>query len=132
METTIIRQTASFKANPQDIYEALMDPKKHSELTGGNAVTSRKVGGHFTAYDGYVEGKNIELIPDKLIVQKWRGSDWPEGHFSTVIFLLEEVDENTRLTFIQVGVPEDQFADISEGLREFYWRPMKKLLEKRE
>jgi activator of HSP90 ATPase len=124
-----IKQTATFKASPHDVYEALMDSKKHSEFTGGKAVISRKIGGKFTAYDGYAEGKNTELTPDKKIVQTWRAGDWPEGHYSQVTFLLEEVDGKTRLTFTQIDVPDEQSSDIAQGWRDYYWKPMKKMLE---
>ena len=43
-----IRQTVTFKASPHAIYEALMDSKKHSEFTGGEAKISRKIGGKFS------------------------------------------------------------------------------------
>ena len=34
METKTIRQTITFKAPPHDIYEALMDSRKHAKFTG--------------------------------------------------------------------------------------------------
>ncbi len=67
-----IKQSVTFKASPHAVYEALMDSKKHSAFTGGKASISRVVGGKYTAYDNYVNGKNIELVPDKKIVQSWR------------------------------------------------------------
>ncbi len=125
-----IRQTATFKVSAHDVYEALMDAKKHAVFTGGKATISRKVGGKFSVFDGYAEGKNVELIPDKKIVQTWRASDWPEGHYSRVTFMLEESDGKTKLTFTQSDVPDEQSADISQGWRDYYWKPMKELLEK--
>lgn len=130
MDVKDIRQTIIFKASPHEVYEALMDSGKHSEFTGDKAVISRDVGGRFTAYGGYIEGENIELEADKKIVQKWRGSDWPEGHYSKVIFLLEKVKEGTKLTFTQKGVPAGQHKAISDGWHEHYWEKMKKMLEK--
>jgi len=111
------------------VYEALLDSGKHSEFTGDKAVISREVGGKFTAYGGYIEGENIELEADKKIVQKWRGSDWPKGHYSNVIFLLEKVKEGTKLIFTQTGVPADQYKAISDGWHEHYWDKMKPMFE---
>jgi uncharacterized protein YndB with AHSA1/START domain len=71
----LIQQTVTFKASPHDVYEALMDSKKHAAFSGGKASISRKVGGRISAYDGYITGKNIELIPDQEIVQDWRAVD---------------------------------------------------------
>ncbi len=63
-----IRQTVTFKASPHEVYEALMNSRRHAKFSGGKARLSRKVGGKFTAYDGYIEGTNLELAPDKKIV----------------------------------------------------------------
>ena len=130
METRSIKQAVTIKASPHAVYEALMDSKKHSEFTGGRAVISRKVGGKFTAYDGYAEGVNLELEPDKKIVQSWRASDWPEGLYSQVTFALKNAAGGTRLTFTQTGVPEEFADDVSRGWRDYYWAPLKEMLEK--
>ena len=130
MEAKTVRQSVTFKASPHDVYEALMDSKKHAQFTGDKASISRKVGGRFSVFDGYSEGFNLELIPNKKIVQTWRANDWNKDHYSKVTFSLKEVEGGTHLTFIQTGVPEEQYKDIAQGWRDFYWTPMKKMLEK--
>ncbi len=132
MRTRTIRQTATFKVAPHEVYEALMDSRKHSEFTGDKAVISRAVGGKFSAFDGWAEGTNVELVPDRKIVQAWRGSDWPEGHYSQATFALLETAGNTKLTFTQTGVPEEFYEDVKKGWREYYWKPMKAMLEKKK
>jgi activator of HSP90 ATPase len=69
-------------------------------------------------------------VPDQKIVQSWRYSDWPEGHYSKVTFSLEKVAGGTRLTFTQTGVPEERYEDIAQGWRDYYWGPMKEMLER--
>jgi len=130
METRTVRQTAIFKANAHEVYEALMDSRKHSVFTGSKASISRKIGGKFTAYDGYIEGVNLELVPDEKIVQSWRGSDWAEGHYSKATFSLKKIERGTKLTFTQTEVPEEQYEPIIQGWRDYYWKPMKEMLEK--
>jgi activator of HSP90 ATPase len=125
IKTKTLRQTVTFNASPHEVYEALMDSKKHSAFTGDKAVISRKVGGSFKAYGDYIESKNIELIPDKKIVQSWRSSDWPKGHYSKVIFDFKELGKKTKLYFVHEDVPEDQYAEIKQGWNDFYWTPMK-------
>jgi len=88
MKTKTIRQSVTFKTSPHEIYEALMDSRRHAKFTGTRAEISCKVGGEFTAYDGYIKGINLNPMPDKKIVQPWRGSDWPEGHYSRPTFSL--------------------------------------------
>lgn len=130
METKNIRQSVTFKASPHAVYEALMDSKKHAQFTGGKASISRKAGGKFTAFDGYAEGTNLELVPDEKIVQSWRASDWPAGHYSKATFSLKATEGGTRLTFTQSGVPMEQYGDIAQGWKDYYWTPMKEMLEK--
>jgi activator of HSP90 ATPase len=130
MKTRTIRQSVTFKATSHDVYEALMDSRKHAKFSGEKASMSRKVGGRFTAYGGYIEGVNLDLMPDKKIVQSWRGSDWPDGQYSKVTFSFKRVKNGTRLTFTQSGVPEQYYKDINQGWRDYYWKKMKAMLEK--
>jgi activator of HSP90 ATPase len=130
MENKTIKQTVTFKTTPHEVYEALMDSKKHAKFTGDKAIISRKIGGKFSAFDGYSEGANLELVPDTKIVQTWRASDWPENHYSKASFSFKEIPGGTRLTFTQTGVPTDKYEDISQGWRDYYWAPMKEMLEK--
>ena len=127
--TKTIEQTVTFNAAPHDVYEALIDSEKHSQFTGAKANISREVGGDFSAYDGALSGSILELVPDAKIVQTWRGSDegWVPGHYSTATFTLEAVDGGTRLTFVQTGVPEQSFEQISQGWQTYYWAKMKEL-----
>ena len=129
--TKTIEQTVTIKANPHDVYEALMDSEKHSQFTGAPADISREIGGSFTAYGGALSGTTTELIPDAKIVQAWRGSDegWPPDHYSEATFALEEVDGEARLTFVQTGVPEASYEDISQGWQTYYWTKLKAFLE---
>ena len=130
METKNIKQTVTFKVVPHEVYDAIMDSKKHAKFTDGPATISRKVGGKFIIYGGDINGTNLELIPDRKIVQSWRYSDWPESHYSKATFLFKAIPAGTRLIFTQTGVPQDKYEDISQGWRDYYWEPMKAMLEK--
>ena len=125
-----IRQIVNFQATPHEVFEALMDSKKHCAFTSSKVSISRKVGGKFSVYDNYATGKNLILIKDKKIVQTWRASDWPNGHFSKVTFLLTKTKTGTKLTFTQTDVPDDKYKEISKGWYDFYWNPIKIFLEK--
>lgn len=130
MKTRTIRQSVTFKAGAGEVYEALMDAKKHSQFTGSAVKMSREAGGKFSVYGGDIQGVNLELVPGQKIVQSWRYSDWPEGHYSRCTFSLKEVPGGTRLTFTQAVVPEEFYDNISQGWRDYYWEPMKKMFER--
>jgi activator of HSP90 ATPase len=129
MKTKDIQQTIEFKATPHEVYETLMDTRRHTTFTQAAAAISRKVGGKIIAYDGYIEGTNIELVADEKIVQSWRASDWPANYYSQVTFQLSKTENGTKLTFTQTGVPEEEYENIDEGWKEHYWTKMKKMLE---
>ena len=122
-----IRQTVTLNATPREVYEALTTSRGHSRITGAKASVSGKVGGRFSAFDGYATGINLELAPAKRIVQSWRASNWPTDHYSTATFALKAIKGGTRLSFTQTGVPDNQYASIKLGWIEYYWKPMKAL-----
>jgi activator of HSP90 ATPase len=131
MKTKSIRQSATIpNAKPSDIYDALMTSKGHSKFTGAPAKIDNKVNAKFTAYGGYVEGKNLELIKNKKIVQHWRGREWEKGHFSKITYNLKSVKGGTRISFYQSGIPEKEAKHIKKGWIEHYWMPLKKMFSK--
>jgi uncharacterized protein YndB with AHSA1/START domain len=69
MKTKTLQQTVTFKASPRQVYDMLMDSKKHQSLSGQPAKISRKVGGKFTAWDSHISGFNLALDPGQKIVQ---------------------------------------------------------------
>jgi activator of HSP90 ATPase len=125
-----IRQTASFKAGPRAVYEALMDSRKHAAFSGMPARIDKRVGGRFTAYGGYLEGVTIELVPNRRIVQFWRSKNWPAHYYSTVTFDLAPERGGTRLRFTQEGVPVKDYAAKRSGWTSQYWEKMKRFLER--
>ncbi len=127
-----IKQKVSFRATPEEVYDALLDRKKHSEFTGSPATTSARVGANFTAWDGYISGKNLELVRPKKIVQEWQTTEWPEGYPpSRLEFELEATTGGTELRMTHSKVPAEQVADYSDGWRTAYWDPLKEYLEKK-
>lgn len=129
MKTRTIRQSVNFKASPHEVYEILMGAHRHAKLTGGKAVISRKVGGRFSVFDGYIVGENLELIKDEKIVQSWRAEEdcWPEGHYSKVTFSMKKTKNGTKLIFTHSGVPVECGDRFDKGWKEFYWEPIKRM-----
>jgi len=129
--TGTIRQTVTIAAPPKRVYEALVDEKKHAKFTGNPATISRKVGGAFTCYGGYIEGFNLALVKSKMIVQAWRSKNWPKGTYSIVTFTLaRKAGGKTRLSFTQAGLPASDVREKTKGWRKAYWKPLKAHLEK--
>ena len=76
-----IRQTQFIpNAKPVEVYRAFMNPRIHTAFTGSKATGSGKVGGKFTAWDGYITAKNLKLKSGRKIVQEWRTTEFPEKY----------------------------------------------------
>ena len=132
MKTTTINQKLIIPASPEEVYDAYMDAKRHAEFTGSEAASDPKVGGKFTAWDGYIFGKNLELEPGRRIVQEWKTTGWPEGQPpSRVEFTLRKVAGGTEITMVHSNVPEEQSDDYAQGWGDFYWEPMKEYFKKK-
>lgn len=129
MSKTIVQEMLFKNATPQQLYELYMDSKKHAASTGASAKISSKEGGKFSAYDGYIEGRNLQLIKNKLIVQSWRSSDWSkEDVDSTFIIHLVPNGKDVVLHAIHANVPDKEVDGIDRGWHDFYWEPWKKYL----
>ncbi len=120
-----IKQTVEFDASPEEVYDLLMDSKKHSEFTDSECMIQNNVGGSFKIYDGYIKGSNILLEKNKKIVQNWHCTDLPSRHKTTVTFELEEKNGKTILHFTHENVPVSNYEDLEEGWKEHYWDRMK-------
>lgn len=116
----------NLKAPAKVIYAAWLSSDGHSKMTGGEATASNKVGGAFTAWDGYIHGTNLVLEEHKRIVQSWRTSQFLENEADSQIeVLLIERKGVTELTLIHSNLPESG-AHYRKGWDEHYFQPMKK------
>jgi uncharacterized protein YndB with AHSA1/START domain len=130
--TKTIEQEIVIHATPSKVFEALIDQKKHARFTGEPAKISRRVGGAFTCYGGYIKGITLELVPAKRIVQAWRSRNWPKGVYCIVRFELSKSSGGrTKLRFSQIGVPADDYKEKNAGWKSHYWKPLKGILAKR-
>jgi activator of HSP90 ATPase len=114
----------TFNTTAQVIYESWLSNEGHSDMTGGEATASTKIGASFSAWDGYISGKNIALKPNKRIVQSWRTTEFfADEPDSTIEILLNEVDGKTELTLIHTNLSESGKQYI-KGWEDHYFEPM--------
>lgn len=131
MPLETVRLTAVLPASADRIYAAWLDSVEHSRMTGSKAVVDAGVGGEHSAWDGYVEGRILELEPGRRIVQSWRSSDFPldAGDSRLEVHLLD-VPGGCEVTIIHTQIPEGQGAQYEGGWRDHYFEPMRKYFGK--
>ena len=117
--------TDEIPASPHAIYSAWLDSRGHSDMTGGKAEVSP--GGGFTAWDGYISGKILELVPDERIVQSWRTTRFTDDEpDSKITVTLTPITNGTHLTLTHENVPDDHTGYENGGWQDHYFEPMKK------
>jgi uncharacterized protein YndB with AHSA1/START domain len=118
----VITQRVAINAPPKEVFEALMDGRKHAAFTGNPAKLSRKVGGVFRCYGNYIEGVNLAVVSPKLIIQAWRAGNWRKDTYSIVTFKLAKLPKGrTQISFTQIGVPDWDRHNKSKGWHSYYW-----------
>lgn len=120
-----IHQQVHIKGTPKDIYDLLLNAARFQAMTGGrSAHIASHEGGEVSLFGGDIEGRIVELVPNRRIVQAWRARNWPAGVYSIVRFELEADGTGTRLGFDQHGYPKSAHADLEAGWPKMYWEPM--------
>ena len=122
--------TSIIPASAQEIYDAWLDSLAHSEMTGGEATMSDEIGAEVSAWDGYISGRNLELVPGERIVQSWRTTEFTDEHDDSIVTVtLEEMDDGTLLTLVHSNVPDEQRSYEEGGWESKYFEPMKVYFE---
>ena len=112
-------------ATPDDIYEAWLSSERHSKMTGGAAKVSNSLGGEFVAWDGYIQGKNLELISATRIVQTWRTTEFEDSDEESLLeIVLASEGEGTLVTIRHSNLP-DHGMQYKQGWIDAYFVPMK-------
>ena len=129
MPKTIVQKIVFKNTSPKDLYDLYMNAKKHSVATGAPAKISSKEGGTYSAHDGYITGKNLQLVKDKLIVQTWRADSWNKDDTDSIFIIrLEPKGNNVVLYAIHANIPDEHAESIGKGWHDHYWEPWKKYL----
>jgi activator of HSP90 ATPase len=136
-----IHQEPVFRASRKRVYEALTDAKQfekfiqlsaavQSGMAKGNipAEIAAEAGGGFKLFNGFIVGRNLELVPNERIVQAWRVAYWPAGAWSLTKFVFVEQGSETKLVFDHTGFPKGDGDHLLEGWNGNYWQPLAKFL----
>lgn len=135
----VIHQEVVFSVSRKRVYEALTDAKQFNKVVmlsaamqsgmapaGKPVEVSPEVGGAFSAFGGYITGRQVELVPNERIVQAWRAASWGPGQYSIARFELVEQGSGTKLVFDHTGFPPNQREHLAEGWKVNYWEPLEK------
>jgi activator of HSP90 ATPase len=130
--TAPIHQRVVFRATPAKLYALFMDSARHAAATGAPARISRKVGGSWQAHSGMIGGRNLVLVPNRLIVQSWRSMSWRASDPDSILVVrFEKTPAGTLVDLVHVGVPAYDHKGVTQGWRKYYWKPWENYLASR-
>ncbi len=133
MKTDSIKLSTIIPTAPEKIYNAWLSSKQHSAMTGGGEVKiSKKVGSKFSAWDGYCNGKILELVENKKIRSTWRADEFSDDAEDSILeILLEPNKKGTKLTLLQSNIPSGLAKNYKGGWKDFYFIPMLEYFSKK-
>ena len=111
-------------ASPAEIYDAWLDSIAHSEMTGGEAIMSDEVGAEVSAWDGYITGRILELVPGGRIVQSWRTVEFDEQIEDSIVTILLQETKDGTLSLEHSNVPDEHKSYEEGGWQSNYFEPM--------
>ncbi len=123
-------------AAPGRLYRMYLNAREHATACGGwgKASIAPKPGGRM-AMTPHITGRFLRLVPGRMIVQTWRGSNWKKADLDSVLLLrFDRVRGGTRLTMVHANVPDANAKSIgsrTSGWHKHYWQPWKAYLSKR-
>ena len=114
-------------ATLEEVYMSLTNPFTIELWTGYPAVMNDKPNTEFSLWEGDITGKNIEFELNKKIVQEWYFGNQTQQ--SLVTIKLFENKKGTQIELIHTNIPDEDYDNIIEGWKEFYFGAIKTFFE---
>jgi activator of HSP90 ATPase len=129
--TLPIIQSIKLPASPEELYRTMMDSKNHTTMTGMPAKIGAKAGEKWTAFGGSIYGRNLMLVPGKIIVQAWRSTYFKKSDpDSIMVMTFNKVPGGARIDLVHVNVAAQDHKGVTNGWKQYYWDPWRAYIEK--
>lgn len=114
-------------ADPEEVFAALTNSFQIELWSGYPADMKPEAGYVFSLWEGDITGVNLEVVPNKRLVQEWFFGEQDEQ--SIVRITLKKAGGRTLVDLNHTHIPEDVFEEITEGWRDYYLGSVKSMLE---
>lgn len=113
---------------PEALFAAWLDSRAHAAFTGAPAQIDPQVGGVYTAWDGYIQGRTVALEGSRKIVRSLahlrvrgqrRRRSWSWCSSRRPLH---------RIVLRHTEIPAGQGQKYAEGWQDFYFTPMAVIL----
>ena len=121
-------------ASPKRLFEAWLDSREHSDMTGRKAAVGPCAGDAVSLLDGLITGANVCVEPNRRLAQRW-SIDEPGLGVTESLVEMELVAgrrfggigspfEGTTLVLRHSGLPAEQTTFDVDWWEESYFAPM--------
>lgn len=119
-------------AAPDEVMVLLTDSNFVDEWSGTTSLIEKKVGGKFSMFDGWVEGKILKMTNDEL-AYTWKPNSWGEDTLaSEVHYKLVPADHGTEVLVTHTNFPnEEEMKSHSTGWEKHFFGPIGEYLANR-
>lgn len=125
----VIKKEYHIFAPQTKVWDTLTNPKTIEAWGAGPAKMTDKKDFKFSLWGGSIHGTNLEVVPNKKLIQEWYSDDDPETA-TKVTFTLTHKEGCTTLKLTHSGVSPRNYESIDKGWDDYYLGEIKKLLEK--
>jgi activator of HSP90 ATPase len=126
-----IQQTVQLSAAAGDLYDAYLDPARHTAITGAPATIGAEPGAPFRAFNGMLSGRMLHALPKRLIVQTWRSGQWREDDVDSILILtFSPAGAGGRIDLVHVNVADHDYDGVKQGWEKYYWTPWRAYLDR--
>jgi len=130
---TIIQKIVFKNTTIKKLYDLYMDRSLHAMITNGPVKISEKPGSKLEVFGGYITGKTLLTVKNKLVVQQWYGADWKEGSENSAFVLsFEQKRKEAILHVLHANVPDINAKGLDRGWHDHYWNPWKQHLGRKK
>jgi activator of HSP90 ATPase len=127
--TPAIQQSITLPASPSELFKTFVDSKQHSEMTGMPVKIGAKVGSKWSAFGGSIWGRTLLIVPGKMIVQSWRSSMFKKSDPDSILVVtFSKAPRGGRIEVIHVNVAAQDYKGVTNGWRDYYWKPWRAYL----
>ncbi|HYB05481.1 MAG TPA: SRPBCC domain-containing protein [Methyloceanibacter sp.] len=128
----IVKQSVVLPAPAKKLYSMYLSAASHCRITGGKVTIGARPGAKFRAFGGALQGRILQTVPGRLIVQAWRSTPFRKSDLdSTLILRFSGRGNRGRIDLTHVNVPDHDFRGVNNGWKSYYWKPWRKLLARR-
>lgn len=105
-------------STPEEVYLALTKAQSIQLWTGAEVVFTEEVNSEFSLWEGDIVGKNLEFEYGKKIIQQWYFGIQETDSILTI--KLHPDKKGTSMEFVLTNIPDADFEELTEGIKEYY------------